>query len=268
MQCQKAPIPTAASRHRRSASIEQRRKGLHPLAVNRYQTGGGGSSRIESACLGRNDSRCAAVAAASALAGRFDSNCRTTTDRVERVSRRGRSSGGNCDRGTNRRISASLQRRRAVSIDCRASARAERSVRRRRRRAGGCPSTRRDVPDRCGDGRSGAPAERRRRSFKAKSTNRAAPPTARRFPGSRVDDLAACRRRAEATNEDRRRCRRQSRPPSFVPTANVARRARIPGPSLVGSRLNEPAQAVARRRRRFEIHYAVVGVHRSVSTPP
>jgi hypothetical protein len=41
--------------------------------------------------------------AASALAGRFDADSAATTERVERVSRRGRSSGINCDRDTNRR---------------------------------------------------------------------------------------------------------------------------------------------------------------------
>jgi hypothetical protein len=114
------------------------------------------------------------AAASSALAGRFDADCRATTDRVERVSRRGRSSGSNCERDNNLRTLASLPRSRAVSIDCRASARAERSDRRRRRRG----------PDRCGDGRSGT---RRRLSFQARSSNRAAPQTARQFAGSRAD---------------------------------------------------------------------------------
>jgi hypothetical protein len=44
--------------------------------------------------------------AASALAGSFAADSAATTERVERVSRRGRSSGSNCDNYTNRRTSA------------------------------------------------------------------------------------------------------------------------------------------------------------------
>jgi hypothetical protein len=122
--------------------------------------------------------------AASALAGSFDADSAATTERVERVSRRGRSSGSNCDRDTNRRTSASLLCSRAVLIDCRASARTGRADRRCRRRAGGCPLPRRDGPGRCED-----PPERCRRSFQARSTNRAAPTTARRLMSARDNRL-------------------------------------------------------------------------------
>jgi hypothetical protein len=118
--------------------------------------------------------------AESALAGSFDADSAVTTERVVRVSRRGRSSGSNRDRDTNRRTSASLQRSRAVSVDCRESAGMGPADQRCRRRAGGCPPPRLDGPGRCED-----PPERRRHSFQARSTNRAAPTTARRLVSAR-----------------------------------------------------------------------------------